>query len=297
MDKNDISDFLDFLADAVLIADSRSKIVFANAACEQLFGYGKGQLLELELDSLFGPNGPPSNAHGDMVARFITDEQPARPMMSRRVIRCRCKNGSTFPARISISNITFLGKRCAIATVQDYSHVKAEIDELICEANTDSLTGLYNKRYLHSLVNEGSYFGEPAFHYLYAYIDLNGFKLVNDTRGHDTGDTLLKSLSSRVKSSVRNTDLVLRMGGDEFLVVCKLNDIMNHEIAINILAKKIQNDIRECFNELDVYINKPFSAGIGIVIGSHKQDVGELISRADKAMYKSKANQSLFEIG
>jgi diguanylate cyclase (GGDEF)-like protein/PAS domain S-box-containing protein len=295
MAENEIGSFLEFLADAILIVDKESNIVFSNSACERLFGYEKSQFLTLKLTALMGDITVTNHHH--KVAHFIDSQAAAKPMMTRSVIPCKGVSGRVFHARISISNILFDHKNCAIATIQDYTQIKNEFEELHSEANTDALTGLFNKRYLYSLIDSGHYFKDPYSDYLYAYIDLNGFKLVNDTLGHDIGDLLLSNLATKLTYHVRNEDKVLRMGGDEFLLIFKVSKTEHLYSTKCSLVTKIQNDIKACFEALGVKTTTPYMAGIGLVVESRNQDVLTIIKRADTAMYKSKANKTLFEEG
>ena len=118
------------------------------------------------------------------------------------------------------------------------------------------------------------------------FLDLDGFKAVNDTFGHDVGDELLRNVSSRLKSSVREIDIVARLGGDEFTIL--LVDLDNEEKSLQI-AKQIITSLNEVFliNEHKVSIG----ASIGITIyPDHGTNIHELISNADEMMYNVKNN-------
>ena len=293
MADNEIGSFLEFLADAILIVDKQSNIVFSNSACERLFGYRKSQFLTLKVSELIGDLSVAN--HHMKVSNFIDSNEQAKAMMTRSIIPCRGMSGRIFHARISISNILFEGNNCAIATIQDYTQIQNEFEELHSEANTDALTGLFNKRYLYSLIDNGHYFQDKSADYMYAYIDLNGFKGVNDTLGHDVGDQLLSQIATKLQTHVRSEDKVLRMGGDEFLLIFKIGKNVNHDTIKLSLVTKLQNDIRCCFEKLNGVDTTSYMAGIGIVLDNRNNDVLTLIKRADTAMYKSKANKSLFE--
>lgn len=135
---DEISQFLDFLVDAILIVDQHSNIVFANKSCARLFGYERDVLLTLRLNDLMQPD--VVNHHDAKVSNFVLNQSQARAMMSRSIMPCRNASGDGFNARISIANIVFNGMQCGIATLHDYSRVQELIDELKDEANTDALT-------------------------------------------------------------------------------------------------------------------------------------------------------------
>jgi diguanylate cyclase (GGDEF)-like protein len=141
---------------------------------------------------------------------------------------------------------------------------------------TDSLTGLYNRRYLSHLYQSDS---DKQFSVM--FIDIDDFKEVNDSFGHDFGDLLLLQIAARLQQGVRKTDTLVRYGGDEFLI-CFQHLVDNHDI--DIVAGKIEESIKEPF-----YINGKtirISASIGI---SQTHGTGtslkDLISDADQAMY------------
>ena len=115
------------------------------------------------------------------------------------------------------------------------------------------------------------------------FIDVDGFKLVNDTLGHATGDTVLATLAARVRGCIRGGDTIARMGGDEFLVI--LNDI--HDI----------DEARAVAEKVRVAAARPIEAGgvtahvtvsVGVTLSHPVEPVDDLVARADEAMYKAK---------
>ncbi|GAD78640.1 sensor domain-containing diguanylate cyclase [Vibrio ezurae] len=284
---DEISRFLDFLADAILIVDQHSNIVFANKSCARLFGYEREVLLTLKPKDLMLQDA--TKHHDAKVSHFVVNQSQARTMMSRSIMPCRNANGEGFNARISIANIVFNGMKCGIATLQDYSRVQDLIDELKDEANTDALTGLFNKRHLDSVLTNQSLKILDSACLGVAYLDLNGFKLINDTFGHDVGDQLLVELSTRLKGQLRSSDICFRVGGDEFLILFSINDPMNYEKEAKGIATKLHQLISK-----PVLIDKVDSelmVGVSIGIGIYPQDERELsvlIEKADRAMYLAK---------
>ncbi len=116
------------------------------------------------------------------------------------------------------------------------------------------------------------------------FIDLDGFKLINDSYGHNVGDDLLIETSNRLQKSIRGVDIVARIGGDEFIVL--LTDIKDEESAIKVAQKIIDN-----LNK-DFVINKNIlNVGASIGIASFPKDsqtIDDLVSKADSAMYIAK---------
>ncbi|PNV84476.1 MAG: hypothetical protein C0627_00790 [Sulfurimonas sp.] len=152
-------------------------------------------------------------------------------------------------------------------------------------ANYDSLTTLPNRSYfkkqLKSILQESSQNGSKIALF---FIDVDKFKEVNDTYGHDVGDKMLVTIAKRLLNSVRKDDIVARIGGDEFVLIAK--DIKNTEI-IERLALKLQKRIREPL-EIDTHIfNVTLSIGIAIY-PQHGTTSQDLLKNADIAMYEVK---------
>ncbi|MGB2269922.1 MAG: putative bifunctional diguanylate cyclase/phosphodiesterase, partial [Cycloclasticus pugetii] len=120
------------------------------------------------------------------------------------------------------------------------------------------------------------------------FLDLDRFKLVNDSYGHEAGDLLLKIVAERLSRSVRDVDIISRFGGDEFVVA--LTDVKSHQI-IETLARKIQNNLSRPFVFLEKEMHVSASLGISVYPSSGKT-VSNLIKNADIAMYLSKQSKS-----
>jgi diguanylate cyclase (GGDEF)-like protein len=115
------------------------------------------------------------------------------------------------------------------------------------------------------------------------FLDLDGFKKVNDTLGHDAGDLLLKQVAARLQAQVRNTDTVARLGGDEFTIILSIRDRADAEQV----AEKLLSAIRAPYNLNGQEANVGTSIGIALF----PQDGGqaaELVRKADAAMYEAK---------
>ncbi len=176
-----------------------------------------------------------------------------------------------------------------------YSATLKEIDKKIYyHANYDSLTTLPNRSYfkkqLKSILEEAS---QNSSKVALFFIDIDKFKEVNDTYGHDIGDKMLVTVAKRLLNSVREDDVVARIGGDEFVLIAK--DIKSIEI-VEQLAHKLQRKIRQPL-EIDTHIfNATLSIGIAIY-PQHGTTRQELLKKADIAMYEvKKAKRDDFRI-
>ncbi|CAM4392284.1 sensor domain-containing diguanylate cyclase [Paenibacillus alkaliterrae] len=173
-------------------------------------------------------------------------------------------------------------KERQIAFLESMAHFLVYIIELENSSVTDSLTGLFNRRYLSHLYTGGS-----DKRYSVMFIDIDDFKEVNDTFGHDFGDHLLLEIAARLRQSVRKTDIIVRYGGDEF-IICFQHLVENQDTAF--VVDKIKNAIKQPFiiDGKEIHI----SASLGIS-ASHGwgTSLKELISDADHAMYEIKQNE------
>lgn len=149
-------------------------------------------------------------------------------------------------------------------------------------SRTDPLTGVMNVRALSELVDyEILRFQRENSQFSFAYLDVDNFKFINDHYGHNKGDEVLKSIAAKLIENLRKTDIVARVGGDEFTIFLPSTD---HE-AVNIVMGKV----REQLNDLTRRKNWPISFSIGVVTCSNGMcEFGDIMSHADKMMYEVK---------
>lgn len=175
------------------------------------------------------------------------------------------------------------------------SERERQAEEIHDLAYTDALTGLPNRRHLVKYLDEmlaGDIRDPPSGAVL--FIDLDGFKLINDALGHETGDQVLRQIAQRLNGSVRDSDLVVRQGGDEFLVVL-FNDPRHPESerkagfveSVHMLADRIIGHLGEPLTAGGHEHRLSASVGISLY-PEHATDAGRLIELADTAMYEAK---------
>ena len=154
---------------------------------------------------------------------------------------------------------------------------KKSIEHLNFKASHDELTGAYNRAgfdlLLSSLDLDSTYL---------MMLDVDNFKTINDTYGHDTGDKVLKKLVQVLKKNFRSDDYICRLGGDEFVVFMVHSDEMQRKL-IEMKLEKISQELSNAGDGVP-----SVSVSVGIVHGTQASDVETLLSKGDEAMYKSK---------
>jgi len=285
----EISRFLENLGDAILIVNEYSEIIFANSVCAEMFGYKSAEMSGMVLDNLMRP--PENIDHPEAVKKFIRAKSPARAMMTRGILPCVTGSGNVFDARISIASVTIDQHLYGVAIIQDFTSLQKEMERLENTSYRDTLTGLYNRRYLRTITEPNSRILRNWKTIGLIYIDLDNFKPINDQYGHGVGDTVLRVYSSRMNRCIRFDDIAFRMGGDEFLVLLNLTNAADKPGLINRIAEKICGDATRPIEIGDTVIKVGFSAGCGIY-PEDESDLMRLVDLADKAMYSAKINQT-----
>lgn len=184
------------------------------------------------------------------------------------------------------SEITLFAKIKAMQRIADMRHSLCEMTKKLSYlSSTDSLTGIYNRLHFDKAISERlSYAKRYDTNIALLFIDLDKFKIVNDSLGHHIGDLLLVEVAKRLKACVRLDDFIARIGGDEFAII--LNNVENDSVA-NIVAEEILRAIEQPF-----YIaghNIKIGSSIGIALSSnYDSDEKRIVKDADIAMYHAK---------
>lgn len=272
--------YFDNFYSAVLIANDSANIVYVNKAFEELTGYKYNDVINKNPRIL--SSGRQNKTFYRNLWNTINEEGRWQgELWNKR------KNGENFLEHLSINkindedaNIYYLG------VFSDITEKRKNEDAVAYNAYHDQLTGLPNRRYLDMIFPTISTRSERAHEFIaILFMDLDGFKEINDSYGHVIGDIYLSKIGVLFNDNVRKNDIVARFGGDEFLVV--LIGIKNMD-EVNISIKRFQSIIKSS----QIQINDKaldISASIGIsVFPTDATDIPTLIDQADQAMYEVK---------
>lgn len=211
---------------------------------------------------------------------------------------CKKKDSQVFPVWLNVSTVHDAqgAPTHFVVSLTDITARKQAEEQISRLAYYDPLTGLPNRQLMmerlqHALLVASRTGGRGAV----LFLDLNNFKTINDTLGHEQGDKLLQVMAQRLRTSVREEDTVARFGGDEFIVLLENLDDAPDRAALS--AKKVADKLLKVISQPCVLKEKSFScsASIGVALwqGNVTTDLNELLKHADVAMYEAKkANRS-----
>ena len=271
---------IELMNDGVFIAQD-DRIVYANPALKTMLHYQLDEFTGSSFDNVVAPE------FLDLWLERYKKRMGAGPEPIRRYeLQFLCKDGTEFIwMELQAKRIQYKGRRAVMGVVRDITRYKELQSELERLSQTDDLTGLPNRLRLVDLLKQAMKSTVRRQEKLAVmFLDLDGFKEINDTLGHDAGDQFLKEAAVRLRGLVRDEDFVGRIGGDEFVVV--LVEIKTHDDSI-IVAEKILKQFSLPFK----YENEKIEVGTSIGI-SHFPDDGDssdiLLRKADKALYQVK---------
>lgn len=278
-----LSGILNMSPNAVISIDKTQRIILFNHGAEVIFGYSSTEMMGKPLDRLLPPH--LAKGHAQHIRDFAGSEEQGKSMESRpREISGVRKDGTTFPAEASIYKIDLNGETIFTAILRDITERKTAEKAIQHMAYYDSLTGLPNRAHLierleqEILINKGR--KDPVALVL---IDLDHFKEVNDTLGHDLGDSLIQQVGLRLKNMVRPTDTAARLGGDEFGLILPLARTGDAAIITDKVVKELEKPFK--IKRLPLHVE----ASLGIaVFPQHGKTAEKLLQHADIAMYAAK---------
>jgi|GEM_PF-4162132 len=255
---------LDMCGSGMLMLNKEHKIVTINEYGAHVFGYKPNELIGKDLDILIEN---PALKHADMMHKFMdrSTAEDRYTLGDGRVILAKNRNMETIRLAIDVFKL-------------DDEHAVARFDDYHDEINLDSLTGTLTRR---AFFNEASFIVD---HFSLIFIDLNKFKAVNDgPGGHSAGDQVLAVVAKRLQHLLRDSDIVCRYGGDEFVIL--INKTISTKV-INMIMDKIYDAINKpIFTDAGP---QQISCSMGYATSLEASDIDDIIHLADQRMYKDK---------
>ncbi len=257
----------------LVVVDGEGEVVLANSETEQLFGYSRMELIGKAVEELV-PGG--------------ANPWYRQPLQTRELERqAQRKDGSRFPVEISLTTLRTEEETLVSAAIKDVTERTLAAEELAHQASHDPLTGLPNRvLFLDRLDHALRRARRSGRNLAVIFLDLDDFKLVNDTFGHDIGDLLLLGLTPRLRAALRPGDTIARFGGDEFVVLCE--DLNGEADALHI-ADRISDACREPVVVGGRAHAITVSAGVVLVVDPLSANPSSVLRDADAAMYRAKA--------
>jgi diguanylate cyclase (GGDEF)-like protein/PAS domain S-box-containing protein len=276
--QNSYFGILDNVHEGILTIDQNGTVQRYNLAAEKIFGYTSGEVLGRNVNMLMPE--PYKAEHDGYLHNYATTHQPKVIGIGRKVSGRR-KNGEVFPMRLAVTEVGgTLGVRF-IGLVRDISQEEEDRERIEHLALHDTLTGLPNRASFNEFL-AGCISKKEKFSLL--FIDIDGFKPVNDNFGHDVGDKVLIAIAQRMRSTVAGHDFIARLGGDEFVVILpQVGDAVDVENVARRILEKIGEPMS--FGGKECHVGASIGAALHPANG-HSEDA--ILSAADGAMYEAK---------
>ncbi len=274
-------ELLEAAPDAMVIAGDDGSIVLVNRAAERLFLRSRDELVGQPVEVLV----PERFRHRHRMHRsdYATAAEGRAMGLGRELMALR-GDGTEFPVEINLSPLRTEHGTLVSAGIRDLTERMEAQAALTHNALHDPLTGLPNRSLLLDRIEvalaRSARIGKNV---AVLFLDLDRFKLINDSRGHAVGDEVLREVAERLRAAVRPSDTVGRLGGDEFVVVCE------DAVAVweaTILGERLIRTLEEAFQVEGGEVFVTVSIGIAIAIESASAD--DLLRDADVAMYQAK---------
>lgn len=270
----------DNAAEAIVITDSNIRIIDVNPAFSRITGYSREEAIG------HNPNLMNSGVHRASFYENLWADLNQKGQWSGEIWDRR-KSGEIFPKKLSISSV--VGDDGSVqnyvGVFSDISDVKAAEDKLIHQTLHDNMTGLPNRiLYRDRLMQAIAQARRNDTKLAIFFLDVDHFKVINDAHGHWMGDSILKQIAKRLKSCLRESDTIARMGADEFAIIMNNpQQTSNVEELARLMNEAIETPLK--IKDLDILL----SASIGISIYPQDgQDHDSLTNNADAAMFECK---------
>lgn len=270
---------LDNVYEGILTIDESGIVRSYNKAAERIFGYPPAEVVGCNVKMLMPA--PYAEEHDGYLARYLREGKP-RVIGIGRKVSGRRSSGEVFPMRLAVTEVRKAQGSQFIGLVSDISAEEKARERIEFLALHDPLTALPNRAQFNDILEALLKRRDDELHAV-LFIDLDGFKPINDTLGHDAGDEALKMAAGRLRHELAAQDFVARIGGDEFVAI--VHGLPGPEAALAIADRLL------------AAMGRPFvlaggtrtmGASIGIAMIRHGITSSEVLTAADNAMYAAK---------
>jgi len=271
------------MIDSLLLLDKEGRIVSVNEALLNLSGYQKRELIRKPVSIFFNDtdfkNSPMNNNF---------NKEPVK----NHEINFKTKKGNDIPILFSSSTIAkegaITGIVCIIKDISERKGMYEKIKELV---RIDFLTGCYNRRYGLELIDRQiKLASREQSSLLLAFVDVDNLKKINDAFGHNEGDQVLKKVAGLFRSTLREVDIICRMGGDEFLLAA-IDSSLNE---VHLFRKRLNEKLTQLNHNIEKNYQIQFSIGFSEYSPNNPKTLEELIASADREMYKEKKTKKRY---
>lgn len=273
--------------ESLLVMDKDGNILDVNDSFETLLGYQRNELINRNFEFLL-------QSKKD-IEKFIggNEQVEAENNVAKyiaQIVKVLIKSSKFIDVEITCNLVSFKGSDYFIISMRDVTELKFQQEKIAYQANYDFLTDLPNRGYSLAILEQLKEVNlSAATEVAVIFLDLDDFKMINDTLGHDAGDCLLKQIANRLTENLRDGDVVGRLGGDEFIILAGglTSPVQTHKVIEN-----IQHAFERCFVIEGREILATTSIGISM-FPSDGHESKELLRKSDAAMFHAKAANSL----
>jgi len=270
--------------DGIIITNDKGVVELFNPAAEKIFGYKSGEVLGESVNLLIP--GPYRKEESEYLPHYLDSEERG-VVGARREVSGQRKDGTKFPIELAVSEVRLNHGKLFTGVIRDITDRKEMEEQLRNKAFHDALTSLPNRSLLISRLERSIKLAKARKDYLFAvlFLDLDRFKVINDSLGHAVGDRLLIAIARRMERCLRPGDTVARLGGDELAILLEdVGDLMFARRVSERIHKELELPFTVEGHEIIITVS------IGIALSSIGYDKPEDILRdADIAMYRAKS--------